>query len=407
MPRSRWRSLASAWGSSILLGVPVLAAACGDEPRAPPFQLPREDGGGAGGSTDSGPIVLDARDGPPPVDAPGFCGNDLLPITIEKPNLYFVIDRSGSMAAPVAGVTRYAAVRQAIDKTLLRVGHRVQYGAAVYPRLSSAPEQGCEPGQEVFPTTEGDPPSYGLAGLRGPVLTRLRAKLASIAPSGGTPTAATLAELTPLLGALPGRTFVVLATDGAPNCNPAASCDAAHCLLNVEGYVDSSLDCTDPRFNCCDPRNVLGGAQQCVDEPASVAAITALKTAGIPTYVIGLPGTELYAGVLDAMAEAGGTARQGDVKYYPTSSQAELESALRAIGVSLTVSCTVELKQPPPDPQQVNVYFDQRTVPSDPLDGWSWVSDRTLELHGAACEELKSGDVGQVQVVAGCPTQIQ
>lgn len=61
----------------------------------------------------------------------------------------------------------------------------------------------------------------------------------------------------------------------------------------------------------------------------------------------------------------------------------------------------------PPDKSLVNVYLDTTLVQLDPVDGWSWVDDTTVELAGEACEKLKSGDVLQVQVVAGCPTSVK
>ncbi|MEO7328786.1 MAG: hypothetical protein ABI193_09430, partial [Minicystis sp.] len=59
-----------------------------------------------------------------------------------------------------------------------------------------------------------------------------------------------------------------------------------------------------------------------------------------------------------------------------------------------------------------NVYFDQEVIPSDPVDGWSWKvlpSDGALAviaLHGAACAELRTGQISQVQIVSGCPTNV-
>ncbi len=41
----------------------------------------------------------------------------------------------------------------------------------------------------------------------------------------------------------------------------------------------------------------------------------------------------------------------------------------------------------------------------DPVNGWSWSAPNVITLNGAACVELRSGSVSQVQVVSGCPTQ--
>jgi hypothetical protein len=230
--------------------------------------------------------------------------------------------------------------------------------------------------------------------------------LGNYTPSGGTPTAATFAELYPTITSLAGKTFVVLATDGAPNCNPAASCDTTKCMLNLEGGTVGGYPCQAP-FNCCDPNSVQDGPKMCVDDVPSVNELTMLLGAGVMTYVIGMPGSELYSGVLDAMAVAGGTARPTKPYYYSVTDADQLVAAVKQIAISVSISCTVELDSPPPDAKLVNVYFDEKLLQQDPIDGWSWTSDKTLEIHGIACEQLKSGDVLQLQVVAGCPTIVK
>lgn len=379
--------------------------ACGDSDRPP--RLGTHGSGGQGSAAGAGGALLDAgpRDGPPAGDAPGVCGNLVVPVPIERPNLYIVLDRSGSMLEELDGKTRHYAARIAISTMLAEIGHRVSYGAAVFPALDLF--TGCEPGEEVFATRPGDGPEWRDAGTYGPVHQLLMATLAEIQPNGGTPTAATLAALEPNLRALSGRTFVLLVTDGAPNCNGAASCGASECMLNLMGYQDGALSCPPAGPNCCDPSVLFDGPYNCVDRLATVSAVSSLAAAGIPTYVVGMPGTELYAAVLDQAAVAGGTARPAPPYYYPVSSSAELTETFRSIGTAVAVSCSVTLGEEPPDHGLVNVYFDTRRVLFDANDGWVWTSDRTLELRGEACEELKSGDVGQVQVVAGCPTEVR
>jgi hypothetical protein len=382
-----------------LLGVATaLAVSCGQAERAPFF---RASGGGGGGG-----LSIDAGGGgPPDLDAGGLCGNMILPVVTEKPNLYFVLDRSGSMQEllPDTKQTKFYAARYAIAKVLQAVGHRVRYGGAVFP-MPGGSVAGCAPGAEIFATRDGDPPSG--SGEYGPVLYSFLIALAKYAPDGGTPTAATLSGLRPILAALPGKTVAVLATDGAPNCNATASCNSSECQLTIEGGQLGGASCTES-FNCCDPTLVPGGQLYCVDDDASEAAVAELAQAGIDTYVIGMPGSEFYADALDRLAIAGNTARAQPPRYYPTASSAELTSALREIGVKIAVSCSIALDQAPPDSTLVNVYFDTTLVAYDELDGWAWTDPTTIELRGAACAELESGDVLQVQVVSGCPTLIR
>jgi hypothetical protein len=384
-----------------LLGLAAgLSASCGDREH-PPFLGP-----GAGGS---GGLALDAGlgGGPPAIDAGGLCGNMILPIVTEKPNLYFILDRSGSMQdqLPDTKQTKFYAARYAIAQVLRSIGHRVHYGGAVFPMPGGSIE-GCAPGAEVFSTQNGDPPSSAQTGNYGPILYSFLSALGQYPPSGGTPTAATVSALLPILGALPGKTVAVLATDGAPNCNSDASCGSGDCQLTIESAEVGGKSCT-ASFNCCDPALVPGGQLYCIDDDATEAAVIELAKLGIDTYVIGMPGSEFYAGVLDRLAIAGNTARPAAPRYYSTKSSAELTSALREIGVEVAVSCSIALDQAPPDPALVNVYFDTTLVAYDELDGWAWDGSTTVELRGAACVELKSGDVLQVQVVSGCPTVIQ
>ena len=391
---------------SRLLGVASLSAAlagCGASPEHPPRAGSGFDGGSSGGASfDAG-----GRDGPPSLDAGDLCGNQIIPAVQSRPNLYFVLDRSGSMADPLPGsiYNKYVNARLALKDLLLAVGHRVQYGAAVFPAPGASPA-GCSAGAEVFSTRAGDPPSYAAHGEIGPVLSSLLARLAKYSPDGGTPVSSTLEALAPTLLGLQGDTYVVLATDGAPNCDAQASCATDECMLNLAGTTIGTQQC-DASFNCCDPANVQNGQLQCVDGPASIAAVQKLAAAGVKTYVIGMPGSELFSSVLDSLAVAGGEARPGSPRYYPVKNTSDLTDTLRKIGVDVAISCDISLDSAPPDPNLVNLYFDQRLVPSSPTDGWVWTDSTSIQLRGAACDELLSGAVLQVQVVAGCPTTVR
>jgi len=52
-------------------------------------------------------------------------------------------------------------------------------------------------------------------------------------------------------------------------------------------------------LNCCDPKQVGElGTGQCVDADATEQAVAAYESAGIDTYVVGMPGSEAYGDVL-------------------------------------------------------------------------------------------------------------
>jgi hypothetical protein len=347
---------------------------------------------------------------PPPPDAPGYCGNVIIPAIVDRPNLYFVLDASGSMGQdmpqPSAGtaflLTRYNAAVGAIVGMLRKVGHRVSYGAAVFPSQGDGGLGVCPPGQEVFETEPGDPVSYAEKGKMGPILNGLMTTLLNHRPSGLTPTAATLLGLEPKLRALPGKTYVFLLTDGAPNCDAAASCGTDKCTVNIEGDCDPAH----PALNCCDPLYAVDANLWCLDDDPTVEAVAKLANDGISTYVLGMQVPLAYANVLDRLAVAGNTARAASPYYYPVDDADALTSALNGIGTSVSISCDIQLSAPPPDPKLVNVYFGQTVVPLDAANGWTWLAPDHIGIVGDSCTKLRQGDVLDVQVVSGCPSVV-
>lgn len=386
-----WRALAT-----LLSIVTLTAAACGvaDPKQAPPLGT-----GGAPTTTGMGGGFIDAGNptGPPPPDAGGLCGNEFHTFTADPPNVYFVLDASGSMAEIAGNKTKYEHVRGAAVDIVQTMGSLINVGAAVFP-INASPGNGCATGGEVMPMTPGDPPGTLFGETTGAFATAI-----NVSPNGGTPTSLTLSTITPIVTALPGRTVVVLATDGAPNCNAAAVCDADLCMVNLELCPAINDPCCDPGGNCCSPL-IPDGPESCVDRQATVAAIATLFAASIETHVIGIPGSQTYEDTLDAMAVAGGAAKPTKPFYYELSDVAEIGAVLGAIAAG-AVSCDLDLTDPPMDQGYTNVYFDAAIVPLDPKDGWTWTSPSTITLHGAACDKLKTGKVKSVQVVSGCPTE--
>ena len=145
--------------SRLALGVALsatVALSCGQTKHPPAFDLP-QGGNGAGGSGGDGVGGLVLGDGG--MDS-AFCGNQQIPAVTNPPNLYFIVDRSGSMSdnLPGSGYSKYENARVAISKMLRAIGHRVRYGAGVFPAFTGS--DGCEPGLQIFPTVAGDPPTF-------------------------------------------------------------------------------------------------------------------------------------------------------------------------------------------------------------------------------------------------------
>jgi hypothetical protein len=162
--------------------------------------------------------------------------------------------------------------------------------------------------------------------------------------------------------------FLLLATDGQPNCATANS-------LNTD---DSA------------------GTQQ---------AVADALTAGIPTFVVGIGNTGAAA-TLDQVAIAGGRPQTGGASsYYQVNDAAALASALGTI-VGQAASCSFNIG-PAPDgttTKGLGVFGDDMTIPMDPANGWSFkdASMTTIILNGSICDQVMSGTVRDVSVAFVC-----
>lgn len=197
---------------------------------------------------------------------------------------------------------------------------------------------------------------------------------------GGTPTAASLRAARSHLASLEGDGYVLLVTDGAPNCN--AALDGRSCTCVATNCVSNHLNC--------------------LDDVEAVNAVEELAEAGIRTYVIGYD-TAGWAHVLDRMAAAGATGR---TTHFPVGDQASLADALSEIGGTLS-SCSYELESVPPNNHRyIRVTVDGVTIPHASVmndgNGWILEGDRTITLVGDACEALKDGEAHDINIVVEC-----
>jgi hypothetical protein len=328
---------------------------------------------------------------PEPADGGGddvaSCQGKEIPLKVNAPNLYFVLDHSGSMSEQ----SKWTNVRSVVSDLMTQLGPRAYFGATMFPAPDTS--DACAVGAEVMSLQLGD--SQGAAANAFLAAT-------SADPAGGTPTAPTLEELVPELTSFHGPTFAILATDGGPNCNPALMCGADQCTSNMDGVMGCPVGGPP---NCCDSTGGGVGGIGCLDGPRTTQAVTDLRAAGVQTFVMGIPGSAPYAAVLDDLAVAGGTARPGEPRYYrvDTADTSALGSALAQIAAQVTASCTFTLNHAPADPNAVNVYVGGSVVPRDGPDGWS-ISGTTLTLEGATCTAIRTGKAVSVRVVEDCPT---
>jgi hypothetical protein len=196
--------------------------------------------------------------------------------------------------------------------------------------------------------------------------------LASRSPNGNTPAHLALTSAKQYYQSIPvnpaGR-YVLFATDGLPNC------------LNGDPNTGSDM--------------------------ATVQAVTALYTAGIPTYVLGFGTFGLNTGVLNDAAQAGGKAKAGTTKFYEANNAADLNMALQQIAGGIIVpSCTFMLASAPPDPTNVTVTINGMAVPKDSShqNGWDYYpNSMTITFFGSYCSQIMMGANTNVNFIYGCP----
>jgi hypothetical protein len=333
------------------------------------------------------------------------CGTTELKAEPPIANVLLVIDKSSSMENQGGfAKSKWLTLKEALADALDATRSRVSYGLDFYP---FSQEPGSVP--DTCETPESGGPLVPIAGGQDSV-EEILDSLAAHEPAGGTPTAAALARAGEYFAsgdgaALEGEKYVLLATDGGPNCNPDLTCDASSCTINMEG-----LDCAG---NCCDPAKDPSGPTSCLDESGTLEAVTALADAGVKTFVVGIPGSQFYAETLDRVAVAGlvpnGT---GDSKYYRVSADGDAEGltdVLTRITTSVITTCRLQLASDPPALDRINVEIDGAPVAQSGDDGWEIdeaTSPPTLVLRGETCRLMETEGAGSITVTFGCPTVI-
>jgi hypothetical protein len=282
----------------------------------------------------------------------------------------------------MANDMKWTNVRQAVSQIIGQIGAGARFGATMFPGMQSA--NSCDPAVEVMSLRQGD--SSGV--VQSTFLTATAA-----APTGGTPTAATLENLIPTLSGLAGTTYAILATDGGPNCNSSLACNADQCTNNI----DQAMNC-DLTTNCCD-NNPRG----CLDQQNAIQAAADLAAAGVKTFVMGISGSAPYAPILDGLAKAGGTARSSEPLYYAvgTTDTAALSSAFQQIVARTGAGCTFTLARSPSTLVGIRVVLNRMTIPSTGPNRWS-LSGNTLTLLGTSCSAVQTSGAPSLQFFDGC-----
>lgn len=349
------------------------------------LDAPRLDGGRRDAGTDAPGL-----DTPPPRDVPRLdtpppdgciaVNVELTPILAE---VLLVIDRSTSMGWALTGPTgpgasRWSILDNALRTELPRWDASSDLGALFFPEVGDACGTGGVP--DLTPIPSGAASVLSLFGAAG--------------PGGRTPTAAAMMVAQRYFETHrdPGRPqAVVLATDGAPNCNPDLDRRTCRCT----GGAGLPVGCTE--------------AALCLDDARAVTSITALASIDVPTYVIGIdgdPDPELSR-VLTRLAVAGGRPNPLDPGrgYYSVTRPTDLGAALTVIEASIA-RCTLELEGPAPMDAPTTVTIDGDVIPHDPTrtDGWEWSTDGEghIELFGPACDRAQDGARHELELDVTC-----
>lgn len=304
------------------------------------------------------------------------CVDGRLSLLPARPVVMLVLDRSSSMSQsfPGTGTSKWSALRGALHQALPPWGSSMELGALIFPSIQAA---ACTVGTapDVQPALENV----------GAVLARID----STSPSGSTPTAIALERAGASLSSrrtAGSAKALVLATDGAPDCNGAL----------------------DPRTCVCVGGNGPCTAVRCLDDTRSLERLTTLAASGIPTWVVGLRGINdaVFVGVLNRMADAGGRPQVGGAqRFYSASSQQEVESALTTIRQQVG-RCRYLTPSVPDVGGTIELRLDGTFLPYDGarFGGWTWIDtgNGELELNGEACTRSESLPLEALEVVVKC-----
>ncbi len=360
----------------------ILLAGCGartDLDVAPgrdagPFDAgPRPDGGAA-------PDAGDVDGGPPP---PECVPEAPVVLARRRVELLFVIDRSSSMTSRPDGEpasdpidSRWIALREALRGALIGRDDDFGVGAIFYPDTAifgGSIELACSVREEIdLPVAFGN----GEA-----LIAEFEARSP---PQGATPTAVALEQADRLFSSLDDREvarFVVLATDGGPNCNPTPEPAPPACVcVSTEPLV-------------CDPAENPAAGYYCLDDARSVRAVQRIANDDVPVFVIGITDEEdrpELRATLDSLAVAGGRPQtSGPTRYYDVRNAEQLAQAMSVVTDSIS-RCTFYLPVGWQIAEVEELTIDGNPVPRDRTrtDGWDLTDPERgeLTLYGSACD---------------------
>lgn len=282
------------------------------------------------------------------------------------PELLIVLDRSGSMLENNMGMScgnagcgpdsKWAQTTSAINQVVGQTEGMVRWGLKFFASGSGRGGGGCN----VNAMAEVPVGPMNAAAIAGAI--------AANTPSSSTPIRAAVTQSAAYLRTVttPNPKYMLLATDGQPNC--AAS-----------------------------------GGMNMTDDAAAIAAVSDVAGMGFPTFVIGIATNGIAEETLNMMAVNGGHPRMGQTpQYYPVTTSADLAAALTVIQGMVALPCQFQIGGMPSDPASVGVTVGGQTVPSS---DWTFgAGNRSIVFPdtGAICTGLKSGALKDVRINLPC-----
>ncbi len=337
-----------------------------------------------------------------------ICAEADFVIELEKIDILTVMDRSQSMCNQ--GI--WDPVGEKIAEVVKELDERINFGLLFFPSLTanSVQTQCLEP--QAGQTPEEIPLiNFGEDNID----QKIKEAFDTHGCYGGTPTAKTLEVTEEYLKSLSGdvKRYVMLATDGAPNCNSEHDIDT--------DYLDSDTVeeciCTNGLETC--------GAEVCLDDIATYDAAESMYNAGFPMFVIGY---EVPAEWTEVMTNIASFGSGGQSDYYPVDNPDAFVEKLKEIIYSL-VECDFDVDWDAIDDQSNNatddpnkINFHCLTSEDEPISddniigynagcaagdaGWSWVDNTYEEAYFCpeSCLAVKDGTCKVVRLTAGCDT---
>jgi hypothetical protein len=269
-------------------------------------------------------------------------------------DLLLVLDRSRSMSDRTPTGTKWTDLTGALDSVLTDTTE-IKWGLSVFPASDT---QACTVAMVETPPTSGS------AGA-------LSARIRQFSPTGaGTPTRNAVTAAGQFMSHMTdgARKYLLLATDGEPNCADGAR---------------------DPNAS---------------DATATVATVGQLEQSGVSTFVVGVAADATADATLSSLARAGGEARQATVAYFPTTNARELETSLGVVARQVAL-CTFDLNPAPPVGDTISLAVGARPFPRNQAhtgDGWDFTNaGKSIALYGAACDAVQGGGAITAQYVCG------